>query len=115
EGGVRGAGLAGRRHPHLPLTLPQGFGGQHTIGHFRISATTSPQPRAGAPQLPKRIADLLETVRTAEKRSAAQKAAQEEELKNYYLSQDAEYQRLRNTVNEYVALAPHARLVGVQD
>jgi hypothetical protein len=104
---IRGA--VGGGETTLTFVMPQGFGGQHMIGRFRISATTSPQPRAGAPQLPKNVADLLAIA--AEKRTAAQN----EELKNHYLAQDAEYQRLRNTVNEYVALAPRARLVGVQD
>jgi hypothetical protein len=102
-------GSVGAGETTLTFTLPQNFGGQHTIGRFRISATTSPQPRAGAMQLPGNIAALLAL--PAEKRTAAQMG----ELKNYYLAQDAEYQRLKNTVNEYVALAPHARLVGVQD
>jgi hypothetical protein len=60
-------------------------------------------------QLPANVGALLAIA--ADKRTAAQN----EELKNYYLAQDAEYQRLRNTVNEYLALAPQARLVGVQD
>jgi hypothetical protein len=60
-------------------------------------------------QLPANVGALLAIA--ADKRTAAQN----DELKNYYLAQDAEYQRLRNTVNEYLALAPQARLVGVQD
>ena len=98
-------GLHVQRH----IAISAAIAGQHTIGRFRLSATTSPQPRAGAPQLPANIAALLAIA--ADKRTAAQN----DELKNYYLSLDAEYQRIRNTVNEYVALAPRARLVGVQD
>ncbi len=102
-------GSVGGGDTTITFTMPQNFGGQHTIGRFRISATTSPQPRAGAPQLPANVAALLAIA--ADKRTAVQN----DELKNYYLAQDAEYQRLKNTVNEYVALAPNARLVGVQD
>jgi hypothetical protein len=93
----------------LAFTMAQPFGGQHTIGRFRLSATTSPQPRATGPTLPKPIADILAV--PADKRTAAQSA----ELKNHYLSQDGEYQRLKQTLAEYSALAPQARLVGAQD
>jgi hypothetical protein len=102
-------GTVGKGETTLTFTLPQGFGGQHTIGRFRISATTSPQPRATGPTLPKPVTDLLAI--PAEKRTAAQTA----ELKNYYLGQDAEYQRRKQAVADYATLAPQARLIGAQD
>jgi len=78
----------------------------HTIGKFRLSVTADPNPKLGTPLTPEQIA-ILETPEP--ERTAAQK----ERLRQMYLAQDAEYQRL---AAEAAKVPPaDARVLGAQD
>jgi mono/diheme cytochrome c family protein len=61
----------------LTITLEQQYGGQHTLGRFRISATTAPRP-VGLNELPDAVARILAT--PTDKRTEKEKA----ELGKYY-------------------------------
>ncbi len=76
----------------LFFTLEQSFGSQHTIGKFRLSATTAPRP-VSAGGLPEPIVKLLRI--TAEQRTLAQK----EELARYYRSIAAELAKARQQID----------------
>ncbi len=90
----------------LTVVMDQRFGGNHTLGKFRLSVTTDPDPKA-APPVTADVAKMLQT--PADKRSAAVAAR----LRKLYLAQDAEYQRLqRETANPPPA---DARVMGAQD
>ncbi len=99
-----------------PLTLPSGatlavtmlheFGTQHTLGHFRLSLTTSKTLSLKGP--PAAIVKLL-GIEPA-KRTPQQKA----ELTNYYRSLDPELSRLRQLVAEH-PMPSDKRLPGAQD
>lgn len=102
-------GKVGDGETTLTFTLSHNYGAQHAIGRFRLSFTTAPGPRAGGKSFPKPIADIL--ILTPTKRTARQN----DRLKSYYLSLDADYQRLNTTVNELLGMAPRARLVGAHD
>ena len=88
-----------------PLTFPNGAvlrfsllqqyaGGQHNLGRFRLSVTTS-RPPLSVKGPPPAIAKIL-AVEPA-KRTAAQKA----ELTRYHRSQDTELARLTREAAEY--------------
>lgn len=90
----------------LTVTLDQRFGTGHTIGKFRLSVTTDKNPRLQSPISPD-LAKMLDT--PADKRTAAEKA----DLRNRYLAQDREYQRL---AGEAAKVPPSdARVLGAQD
>jgi hypothetical protein len=74
--------------------MVQNFGGQHTLGHFRLSVTTAKPPLTFQGP-PKEIASLLKV--PAEKRTAAQKA----QIRRHYEAQDKELARLRGELAEY--------------
>jgi hypothetical protein len=101
------AGFAGGTR--LVLTLDQQFGGQHTIGRFRISVTTSPRPLKLKEELPKTIAAIVSVA--AENRSDSQKA----ELARYYRSLDPEYRRHELGLSHYERWVLHKRVIGAQD
>jgi hypothetical protein len=90
----------------LAFTFEQRYGQSHTLGKFRLSVTTDANPRLMSPVTPE-FAALLET--DPVKRTEAQKA----DLRNRYLAQDAEYQRL----NAAIAVPPPSdpRVLGSQD
>ncbi len=93
----------------LTLTLDQQFGGQHTIGRFRASLTTSPRPLRLKEDLPKAIAEILAVAR--EKRSEPQK----KELAGYFRSLDPEYARLSQGLAAYTRWSHEKRVIGAQD
>ena len=89
----------------LTLTLVQNFGGNHTIGKFRVSLTRDPDPRLKS-DVPAEIAKLLAT--PAAKRTPEQTG----KLRSQYLATDAEYTRLQGEVGSE---PPSARVLGAQD
>jgi hypothetical protein len=93
----------------LTLTMDQQFGGQHTIGRFRISLTTSPRPLRLKEELPKAIAETIPIPR--ERRSEPQKKT----LSDYFRSLDPEYVRLSQGLTAYTRWAHEKRVIGAQD
>ena len=78
----------------------------HTIGKFRVSVTTDPNPKLASPLTPAQLA-ILDTPDA--QRTADQKA----KLRQMYLAQDQEYQRLQA---EAAKVPPaDARVLGAQD
>jgi hypothetical protein len=93
----------------LTLTFSQQFpDGKHTLGKFRLSATTARRPVTGNP-LPAEIAKLLAVPKDA--RTPQQAAA----LAAHYRTLDGELARLTGEVQKAVALNKNARAIGVQD
>ena len=93
----------------LIITLDQQFGdGQHELGKFRLSLTTSNRP-VSLDGLPANIAALLAI--PADKRSDTQKS----ELAAHYRSLDAELARLSQAVAQHANDRANARLMGTQD
>jgi hypothetical protein len=88
------------------ITFSMQHGGQHTIGKFRVSATSDKEPRL-ADGVAENVRKLLEV--PASQRTDAQKA----ELRNVHRTRDAEYLRLAGTL----AQKPPAdkRVTGAQD
>ncbi len=85
----------------LVITLDQQYGTEHTIGRFRISATTEPRP-VSADDLPD---DVIAALRTAPaERDEKQKAA----VTKYYRSTDAEWKKLDAALAEHAKKAPPA-------
>jgi len=93
----------------LIFTLDQQFGdGQHELGKFRLSVTTSTRPiRLAA--LPENVAKLIAI--PPDKRADAQKS----ELAAYYRSLDTELARLSQAVAQHANDRANARLMGTQD
>ena len=73
----------------LTFTLLQDFGGQHTIGRLRLSATTSSEVKAG-PTLPKEVAAIHAI--PVEQRTAEQK----DRLTRYYMARAPELEADRH-------------------
>jgi hypothetical protein len=93
----------------LTLELLQEYtDGMHLLGRFRISATTSPNPLSQT-KLPAEIDAALKA--PADQRNPAQKQA----LAAYFRGQDAEYARLKQSVERSAEQLKNARLIGVQD
>jgi Protein of unknown function (DUF1553)/Protein of unknown function (DUF1549)/Bacterial Ig-like domain (group 2) len=88
------------------VTLSMQYGQQHTIGKFRLSATSDKQPRL-ADGVAANLRKLISI--PASQRTDAQKA----ELRNLHRAQDAEYQRLVGTIA--LKPAPDHRVTGAQD
>jgi hypothetical protein len=82
--------------------------GQHLLGKFRLSITTSPRPLSGG-KLPDAIAAIVATPK--EKRTAEQNNI----LTTHVLGQDGELARLKNAVAQAQDASKNARLIGVQD
>ncbi|MFM7152242.1 MAG: DUF1553 domain-containing protein, partial [Gemmataceae bacterium] len=78
----------------LTVTLDHRFGGQHTLGKFRLMASSTPPPLAlgGAPPA---LADALKV--EPAKRTPQQKAT----LETAYRAQDADLNRLRGEVSTF--------------
>ncbi len=96
---------AGEGASTLTFMLSQNFGGQHTIGRFRLSVTNSPRPlRLSGDSLPKPIADILAV--PADKRTAAQLA----ELEKHYRTLDTRLRQLQQQVADHMAQKAEARL-----
>jgi hypothetical protein len=92
----------------LSLSLPQNFGGQHTIGRFRISVTTSKRPlHLEGPPAP--IAAILAIAPDA--RTPEQKA----QLASHYSTLDPELARLRAAAADAEKQPDAYRLLGAQD
>ncbi len=90
----------------LTFNFDQRFGSGHTIGKFRLSVTTDKNPKLQSPISPE-FAKLLDT--EVAMRTEAQKA----ELRNRYLAQDREYQRLAADAAKVPPSDP--RVLGAQD
>ncbi len=71
--------------PWLQLTLNQNYGGQHTLGRFRISAVTGYDPQRGIPENIRAILALAVEQRTPEQVAA---------LTEYYVRRDPQVDKL---------------------
>jgi hypothetical protein len=93
----------------LTLALVQQYqDGMHTLGRFRVSATTSPRP-VRLQNLP---ADVAEALAVAAGQRSAEQAAK---LAAHYQSLDTEYQRLKSSLARAEQQLQRKRLIGVQD
>jgi hypothetical protein len=90
----------------LTVVLDQRYGGGHNLGKFRLSVTTDKNPKLVSP-VSAELAKLLDT--PGDERTTAQKA----DLRNRYLAQDAEYQRLAREAAKVPPADP--RVLGAQD
>jgi hypothetical protein len=91
----------------LTVTMVQRFGGQHTIGKFRLMATTSKPPLSlGGP--PAHLAPLLAV------EPAQRNPEQKKKLEEAYRAQDAELGRLRGEIASY-PMPVDRRHPGLQD
>ena len=90
----------------VTVTLTQEYGGSHAVGKFRLAVTTDKTPKLTSPLTPE-LAKLFET--PEEDRTAKQKAR----LREMFLAQDQEYQRLAKSVETPPPTDP--RLLGAQD
>jgi hypothetical protein len=86
--------------------LEQRYGTNHVIGKLRLSVSTDPNPKLGSPLSPEQIA-LLDTP------EGSRTAAQQARLRDMYLAQDKEYQRL--TAEAANVPPSDARVLGAQD
>ncbi len=77
--------IATQSTPWLQLVLSQNYGGNHTLGRFRVMAVTGHDPLLG---IPPDVRDVLAL--PAEKRSAEQTAA----LTDYYVRRDPQVDKL---------------------
>jgi hypothetical protein len=94
----------------LTFTLEQNFGSQHTIGRFRLAATTAARPvRIGGPMYPADVATALAVA--PDQRTAEQTAV----LLAHYRTIDPGLVELQATVAAHAAMADQARLRGAQD
>ncbi|MCS6865347.1 MAG: DUF1553 domain-containing protein [Gemmataceae bacterium] len=91
---------------YFRAVLDQRYGNKHTIGKFRLSVTTDTNPRLQSPLTPQQVAalDTPEEQRTAEQKNL---------LRQMYLAQDKEYQRLAAAAADVPPSDP--RVVGAQD
>ncbi len=83
--------IATQQTPWLQLVLSQNHGSQHTLGRFRVMATTGHDPLFG---IPPAIRDILAL--GADKRSGEQALA----LSDYYVGQDAKARELSERVKK---------------
>lgn len=93
----------------LTITMLQQFAdGQHLLGKFRLSVTTSPRP-FGAKKLPDAILAIL--------RKAADQRSPEEakQLSDHYRSLDGELAKLQADVARSEEQLKNKRLIGLQD
>jgi mono/diheme cytochrome c family protein len=108
------AGQLGRRHVAVfetkggvgsptgatfTFTLDQRYGQQHTLGRFRLSATTAARP-VRADDMPDDVAEILAL--SPDRRTAPQKAR----LAAYHRTVDPEWTRLDRAVAEHAKKAP---------
>jgi Protein of unknown function (DUF1549)/Protein of unknown function (DUF1553) len=92
----------------LSIVLDQPYGGQHTLGRFRISATTAKRP-VKLDTMPGEIVAILAIAPPT--RTAEQQAA----LAAYYRTQDTEWLRLSATLEAARLAHAQYRLQGAQD
>ena len=92
----------------ITVTMTQNFGQSHTIGRFRISATTSKPPVQLQGTVPEDIAKLIEIPR--EKRTPQQQA----QIVGHVRKNDQELARLQRVLDEY-PVPPSPRILGAQD
>jgi hypothetical protein len=83
----------------LTFTLDQQYGTEHTIGRFRISASTAPRP-VPADDIPDAVLAALRTA--ADQRDDKQRVA----LVQYFRTGDVEWQKLSAAVAEHAKKAP---------
>jgi mono/diheme cytochrome c family protein len=83
----------------LTFTLDQQHGAEHTLGRFRLSATTGPRP-IRADGLPDDVVEILALA--AEDRSEAQ----QKRLADYHRTIDPEWQKRNKVVAEHAKKAP---------
>jgi hypothetical protein len=83
----------------LLITLDQRYGTQHTIGRFRISATTEPRP-VPAEEISE---DAMVAMRTPRDQRTEKQATA---LMSYYRSIDSEWMKLNSAVTEHAKRAP---------
>jgi len=91
--------------PYLRIVLSQNYGGQHTLGRFRISAITGSDPLRGIPENVRAILAVA-----TEQRSAEQAAA----LADYYVNRDPEVAKLAGEVAKYEKQAAAEPLMTVR-
>lgn len=99
-------GINAEKGVKLTFVFDQRFGTGHTIGKFRLSLTSDKNPRLQSP-VSVELAKLLDT--PIAERTEQQKA----ELRNRYLAQDREYQRLASDAAKVPPSDP--RVLGAQD
>ena len=92
----------------LTFTLRQQHDMTHTLGRFRLSATTSKRP-VGLDRLPENVLASLAVAR--DQRSGEQRKV----LTDYYRSLDSELARLQSAVQQSEDQMTNKRLIGVQD
>lgn len=90
----------------LTVVMDQRYTGNHMLGRFRLSVTTDKNPKLGNPISPEMIA-LLETP------PSTRTPAQKDRLRQLYLAQDREYQRLAADAANPPPADP--RVLGAQD
>jgi hypothetical protein len=91
----------------LTFTLDQGYGGNHTIGKFRLSVTTAKPPLSMTGPPPELVAVfVIEPAR----RTPAQRAV----IANYFRGKDGELKRLQEAVAEH-PMPVDKRHPGAQD
>jgi hypothetical protein len=90
----------------LTITMDQRYGAGHNVGKFRFSLTGDNGPRLTSP-VPADVIGILDT--PAIKRTDKQR----ERLKQMYVAQDGEYQRLRGEIPTAPPTDPRA--IGAQD
>ncbi|HVK17956.1 MAG TPA: DUF1549 domain-containing protein [Fimbriiglobus sp.] len=90
----------------LTVVFDQRFGTNHTIGKFRLSVTTDPNPKL-TPPVPPEVASML--AMPADKRTPEMKA----KLRDLYLEQDKELARLKAETADPPPADP--RVLGAQD
>lgn len=91
----------------LIISLEQQFGGQHTIGKFRLAVTTDPGPIEAA-AFPRDVAGILKT--PADKRTPADN----QRLAEHYRSIDADHNRLKKAVDDHAKTSPELNVVKAQ-
>ena len=88
------------------VVLDQRFGGNHVLGKFRVSVTSDKNPKLTSPLTAEQV-ELLDT--PADERTDAQRA----KLRQMFLAQDKEYQRLTAEAADVPPADP--RVLGAQD
>jgi hypothetical protein len=99
--------ISTEKETELTIKMVQKFGGQHTVGHFRISLTTTKPPLSIKP-LPDPIATALAV--EADQRTPEQKA----QIRDYFRSLDPQLKALQQALAEH-PLPVDKREPGAQD
>jgi hypothetical protein len=91
--------------PYLRLTLSQNYGGQHTLGRFRVSAITGSDPQRGIPENIRAILAIAVDQRTAQQAAA---------LTDYYVKLDKQVVKLIDQVTKFEKQAAAEPLMNVR-